>query len=349
MKDIHGASCVLPASEDGASYIFSRLNLIGTSPAFREALEAIRNFASFDAAVLIQGETGTGKELAARAIHYLGPRREMPFVPVNCGAIPDNLLESEFFGHVRGAFTDAKETRHGLIKHACGGTLFLDEIEAMTPRAQVTLLRFLQDKDYRPVGGTNVIAGDVRIIGSTNVSLRALAKKGGFRTDLLFRLDVLPLHVPALRHREGDVVLLAQHFLERLNRQQEGPPTVLHPSSAAALNAYPWPGNVRELENLVQREFVLSHTTRVIKIPSVGGDSLGTDLEPPAASSNEAFRAAKARAVSQFEKQYFVELMSRTAGNISLASRLSGKDRSDITRLLRKHGIDRREFTGESG
>lgn len=348
MKDAHAGGYTARNAEDDASHALSRLNLVGASHAFREALDTIRNFAASDATVLIQGETGTGKELAARAIHYLGPRREMPFVPVNCGAVPDNLLESEFFGHVRGAFTDAREARRGLITQACGGTLFLDEIEAMTPRAQVTLLRFLQDKDYRPVGATGLVAADVRIIASTNAPLKAMAKRGEFRSDLLFRLDVLPIHLPALRQREADVALLAAHFLERLNRRQEGAPTVLHPSSIAVLQAHSWPGNVRELENLLQREFVLAQATRVIRIASVADDPHGEDIEP-APSRNEAFRVAKARAVAQFERQYFVDLMSRTAGNISLASRLSGKDRGDIARLLRKHGIERREFAGESG
>jgi len=322
---------------------FSRLNLIGASRAFLNALELMRRYAACDATVLIQGETGTGKELAARAIHYLGPRCDAPFVPVNCGALPDSLLESEFFGHVRGAFTDARETRHGLITQARGGTLFLDEIEAMTPRAQVTLLRFLQDKDYRPVGGATVKNTDVRVVGSTNADLRAMSRQGLFRADLLFRLDVLPLHLPSLRQREGDVMVLAQSFLDRLNSQAGGEPTRLHESCAAAMNAHSWPGNVRELENLVQREYVLSSATRTIRVSGLGEEA------PPALAAataqDEEFKSAKARAVAHFEKQYLTDLMSRTAGNISLASRISGKDRSDIARLLRKHGIERLRFT----
>ena len=347
MMDAQAGGGVARGSQAGASQVLTRLNLVGSSRLFRDALETIHCFAASDAAVLIQGETGTGKELAARAIHYLGPRCDMPFVPVNCGAVPDSLLESEFFGHVRGAFTDAREPRQGLISQARGGTLFLDEIEAMTPRAQVILLRFLQDKDYRPVGATSLMAADVRIIGSTNAPLKAMAKRGEFRADLLFRLDVLPLNLPALRQREGDVALLADHFLARLNGSQPGAPTRLDPASLATLEAHSWPGNVRELENLVQREFVRAQATRVIRLTSVG-DEPRADAAPRAPAGNEAFRVAKARAVAEFERQYFVDLMSRTAGNISLASRLSGKDRSDIARLLRKHGIERREFVGES-
>lgn len=325
---------------------FSRLNLIGASRAFLDALDLIWKYAGCEATILIQGETGTGKELAARAVHYLSARRDMPFIPVNCGALPDSLLESEFFGHVRGAFTDAREARQGLITQARGGTLFLDEIEAMTPRAQVTLLRFLQDRDYRPVGGATIRNTDVRVVGSTNADLRAMAKRGQFRADLLFRLDVLPLHLPALRDRPGDAMVLAQSFLDRLNRRTDGPATVLHAACAPALSAYTWPGNVRELENLIQREFVLSSASRVIRIASLGDSPPADSGDPAADREDQAFKAAKARVVAHFEKQYLVELLSRTAGNISLASRISGKDRSDIAKLLRKHGMERSHFTG---
>ena len=330
--------------EVGSPEDFSRLNLIGASRAFLDALDLIRKYAAYEATVLIQGETGTGKELAARAIHYMSARRDMPFIPVNCGALPDSLLESEFFGHVRGAFTDAREARPGLITQARGGTLFLDEIEAMTPRAQVTLLRFLQDKDYRPLGGAT-ISTDVRVVGSTNADLRAAARQGKFRADLLFRLDVLPLRLPALKDRAGDVMVLVDSFLDRLNRQSGGPLTVLHAASVPVLNAYSWPGNVRELENLIQREFILSSESPVIHIFEIDGESAAGGSERSTGPEDEAFKAAKARAVAHFERQYLLELLSRTAGNISLASRISGKDRSDIAKLLRKYGIERRQFT----
>jgi len=324
---------------------FTQLNLIGSSCPFLGALDLIRKYASCEATVLLQGETGTGKELAARAIHYLSSRRHLPFVPVNCGALPENLVESEFFGHARGAFTDAREARQGLISQARGGTLFLDEIEAMTARTQVALLRFLQDQEYCPVGGATVKNADVRVIGSTNADLRALVRHGQFRSDLLFRLDVLPLHLPPLRERQGDVIALAEAFLNRLNRLSGEPAKALDPASAAVLSAYSWPGNVRELENVIQREFILASGERVIQISAVDG-KLGSEHSIDCrVSGDEAFKAAKARAVAQFEKTYIVALLSRTAGNISLASRLSGKDRSDIGKLLRKYGLDRRQFT----
>ncbi|AJY40174.1 sigma-54-dependent Fis family transcriptional regulator [Burkholderia humptydooensis] len=324
---------------------FVRLNLIGQSPRFLAALDLIRKYASSAAAVLIQGETGTGKELAARALHYLSDRRDLPFVPVNSGAIPEHLIESELFGHVRGAFTDARETRHGLITEARGGTLFLDEVEALSARAQVALLRFLQDREYRPVGGTLLRSSDARVIAATNLDLAVLARKGLFRSDLLYRLDVLPLHLPPLRERSGDVALLADTFVERLNGLGKGPAKALLPGSRAALNRHTWPGNVRELENLIQREYVLAGDACCIDLTTAG------DGHAPAASiacatpADESYKAAKARAVAEFERSYIVALLSRSGGNLSLASRLSGKDRSDIGKLLRKHGIERQRFT----
>jgi DNA-binding NtrC family response regulator len=324
---------------------FARLNLIGAARLFLNALVLIRKFANSGATVLIQGETGTGKELAARAVHYLSARRDLPFVPINCGGLPESLVESEFFGHARGAFTDAREAKQGLIAQARGGTLFLDEVEALPLRAQVALLRFLQDKEYRPIGGPIIERVDVRVIGATNADLAVLVKRGQFRSDLLFRLDVLPLHLPALREREGDVMLLATSFLNRLNRDSNEPPRTLDPASISVLNAYSWPGNVRELENLIQREFILASGdsgSEPIRISMIG-DKLAVSHAIPREAS-EAFNVAKAHAVAQFEKSYIVSLLSRTAGNLSLAARISGKDRSDIGKLLRKYGLERRQF-----
>jgi transcriptional regulator with GAF, ATPase, and Fis domain len=323
---------------------FASLNLIGRSPAFLAALETIGKFASCDATVLIQGETGTGKELAARAIHYASSRRDRPFIPINCGALPDSLVESELFGHVRGAFTDAREARVGLVEQARGGTLFLDEIETITPHAQVTLLRFLQDREFRPLGGSRIARADVRILAATNVDLRSLVHKGAYRLDLFFRLNVLSLRLPALRNRPGDATLLAQYLVDRLNQQWGEPGKVLHPDSIALLESYSWPGNVRELENLIQREFILAKE-RMIRISSVDQNDSEADPQGAAGPAPDlTFKAAKANAVARFEKGYLVALLARTSGNLSLASRLSGKDRSDISRLVRKHGLRRQSF-----
>jgi len=322
-------AAILAADSDD----FTRLNLIGRSPSFLAALLLIKKYAGCDATVLIEGETGTGKELAARGIHYLSRRRNLPFIPLNCGAIPENLVESELFGHARGAFTDAKEARTGLIAQAKGGTLFLDEVETISPRAQVALLRFLQDKEYRPIGGAPVTDANVRIVAASNADLKGLVNQGSFRIDLLYRLDVLSVHLPPLRDRGGDAALLAGVFVERLNRQSQGPPKALHADAARVLDTRPWPGNVRELENLIQREYVLA-TGDTIEISDPGGDAPDDER-----TATEPFRVAKARAVAHFERTYMSALLVRTHGNLSLAARLAGKDRSDIGRLVRKHGL----------
>ncbi len=328
----------------------SHLNLIGESREFRRAMDLIRHFAVSTATVLIQGETGTGKELVARAIHYLSGRQDGPFIPVNCGALPETLVESELFGHARGAFTDAREAKSGQVRQASNGTLFLDEIEAMPLRAQIVLLRFLQDKKFRPVGGATVETADVRVVGATNADLGAMVKEGTFRSDLLFRLNVLPVTLPPLREREGDVVMLARWFLDRLNREAAASsPMTLGSDAAALLAAYGWPGNVRELENFMQRQFLLSAGKPRLEIrPQDLG--LGAPPSEPAAPEPgeglaQLFRIAKARAVARFERAYIEELLAKTAGNLSEASRLSGKDRSDIGKLLRKHKISRHRFT----
>ena len=273
----------------------------------------------------------------------------MPFVPVNCGALPDSLVESELFGHKRGAFTDARENKFGLIAQARGGTLFLDEIEAMSARAQVALLRFLQDKEFRPVGGGSVQTADVRVIGATNADLALLVRMGHFRSDLLFRLDVLPLRLPPLRERSGDILLIAQVFLDRLNRQSGEAPKVLSPDSRSVLSNHQWPGNVRELENVIQRAFVLALGIPVVRIAAIGDSSSPDQSTGTNTMGDPLFKVAKAQAISQFERMYITALLTRTSGNISLAARLSGKDRSDIGKLIRKHGLDRVQFTRAIG
>jgi DNA-binding NtrC family response regulator len=336
-----------PAAEISSRCDYRRLNLVGESPAFRELLHLIEQVAACDEKVLIQGETGTGKEVVARAIHYLGRRRDAPFIAVNCGAIPDSLIESELFGHCRGAFTDAKWDQAGIVAQAANGTLFLDEIEAMDVRAQVALLRFLDDMVYKPVGATRSARADVRVIASTNVELSALVSRGRFRQDLVYRLSVLPVIIPPLRYRSGDALLLAETFLRRLNAANTDVAKHLHPTAAAVLESHHWPGNVRELENLIHRKFLL-----------VGGETIEfteRDLLSPtswATHSNaevttELFRVAKARTIADFEKLYIATLLARTRGNLSLASRLSGKDRSDLGRLLKKHRLERGSFAAE--
>ncbi len=325
---------------------FAALNLVGQSPAFRQALLLIDRASQCDATVLVQGETGTGKELAARAIHYLSRRRAAPFVPVNCGAIPESLVESELFGHTRGAFTDAKETREGVIAQARGGTLLLDEVDALSPRSQVALLRFLQDQEYRPVGGRIVHQADVRILAATNADLAAMAARGQYRQDLLFRLDLLVIHLPPLRDRQDDARRLAEMFVARFSQQYGTAPRTLHPETVAFLSRYAWPGNVRELENVIHREFLLGEGP-VIRVTSAHAADGAAAAPHPAIDELTSldFRAAKARIVADFERSYLIELLSRTNGNLSYAARVSGKERSRLGKLVRKYGLARQQFS----
>ena len=239
----------------GAQTIGSQL--IGTSPAHRYMLAQLGLIAASQAPALIEGETGSGKELAARAIHYDGPRRSGPFVPVNCGALPDSLIESELFGVQRGAFTDARQSRRGLVAEAEGGTLFLDEVDALSPKAQVSLLRFLQDQHYRPVGSAREHCSNVRLIAAANRPLDGLVASHVFRADLLYRLKILHLELPPLRDRGSDVLLLARHFIQRFSTQYGSAAKALHPATEAWLHQHPWPGNVRELENWVHRQYLM--------------------------------------------------------------------------------------------
>ena len=312
--------------------------LIGESPAFVEALALISKSAQCDATVLIEGETGTGKELAARASHYLSVRRDAPFIPVNCGAIPENLLESELYGHVRGAYTDAREASIGLVGQADGGTLLLDEIEAMTQRTQIVMLRFLQDHQYRMVGGKTSRRADVRVIASSNADLEALTYEGRFRSDLYFRLNVLAVRLPSLRERTGDAVLLAQAFSRRLSERYGKPFKELHPETIAFLESYAWPGNVRELENMIHREYLFGdgpaiHITQPDRHRAHGHACAAAT----ATHAAQDFKSAKATAVTQFERAYLLEILTRAGGNVSAAARLAGKERSAFCRLIRKH------------
>jgi DNA-binding NtrC family response regulator len=315
---------------------FLRLDLIGKSQIFCETLQLIKRIATVDATVLIQGETGTGKELAARAIHYLSQRREGPFIPLNCGALPDALIESELFGHERGAFTDAKQASRGLVAQAEGGTLFFDEVEAMTPRAQVVLLRFLQDHQYRPVGGRLISKSNLRILASTNVDLEELVRRGEFRRDLLYRFRVLSVVMPPLSLRGADVLLLAEHFINRFAAQYGRMPRQLHAETARWMMDYAWLGNVRELENLILSEFLLTDGD-TLKIPPPDGGMQAHSKD--GSEFDQDFKSAKARAVAEFEKTYLNHLLIKTRGNISWAARLSHKDRSALNKLVKKHGL----------
>jgi DNA-binding NtrC family response regulator len=302
------------------------------------AISSLRRFATTDVPVLIQGETGTGKELAARALHFLSGRRELPFVPVNCGALPDTLLESELFGHERGAFTDARDSREGLVTVAGAGTLFLDEIEALSPRAQVVLLRFLQDHSYRSVGGRRQQISPARVVAACNVDLEGLVLQDRFRIDLRYRLSALTVTLPPLRDRREDIAPLAQVFLDRLCAAHHHEPLVIGPAARGRLLDYRWPGNVRELEGQVLREFLMSEDgqlqfEKLAATPSKQADGVRA-IEP-----GHDFIRAKADAIRRFELSFLDALLTRSAGNMSEAARLANQDRGSLNRLIRKHGI----------
>ncbi len=329
--------------------VFSRFNLIGESPVFCASLKLIEKYALNTANVYIHGETGTGKELAARAIHYLGSRSERPFVPANCGAIPDTLIEDEFFGHKRGAFTDARESRDGLIALAEGGTLFLDEIECLSLKGQVMLLRYLQDRVYRPIGSRELIPSDIRVVVASNQSLDDMVSRSEFRQDLLFRLDIMPLELPPLRHRGADILLLAKYFIDEFSKTYALVRKNLNRGAIERLLSYDWPGNVRELENVIHRAVFLSETEELdiylnrkgkpSKVLPEDGNSFDLDC-----MDNVAFNHAKACVVGRFEKAYVERVMAKTHGNVSEAARLVGKDRRAFGRLLKKYGIDRMQY-----
>lgn len=316
--------------------------MLGASVSLKAAVDVLGRYADCDAPVLIEGETGTGKELAARQIHYGGVRRARSFVPVNCGALQDPLIESELFGHRRGAFTDARTSRAGLVEHARGGTLFLDEVDALSPKGQVTLLRFLQDRQYRPVGDSESVQADVRVVAATNASLDALVHDGRFRHDLYYRLSPLCVRLPPLRERGADVALLARHFLDHCARRMGAAPKRWSADALDLLAAYAWPGNVRELENVVLRAFLHSGGGEVgsmelrAALPALRETVAVSRRDSEAISP---FMQAKARAIALFERDYLTELMRQCGGNVSLAARLCHTERRQLGKLLKKHGL----------
>jgi two-component system response regulator GlrR len=314
-------------------------SLVGESEIFMNAIKKISLLAGSNAPVLISGETGTGKELFARAIHYQGLRQGKPFIPVNCGALPDHLFENELFGHIKGAFTDASLTQKGLIAEAEGGTLFLDEVDTLSPSAQVKLLRFLQDGEYRQLGSSRSVTAEARIIAASNADLVAKVEQKLFREDLFHRINILSLYVPSLRERRSDIPLLAIHFLDRYSKQYGRECSRLSPAALDKLMIYPWPGNVRELEGVIHKAIVLN--PRPVLLPNE------IDLAVPYSgktSANNALREAKSLAVGEFERGYLATLLAAHRGNISHAAKAAGKDRRTLQRLLRKYSLDRRAF-----
>jgi DNA-binding NtrC family response regulator len=322
-------------------------SFIGESISFLAARDRILRIARTDATVLIEGETGTGKELAARVIHYEGARGAGPFIPLNCGALPDSLLESELFGHRRGAFTDAKENAPGILLLADGGTLFLDEIDSLSMRGQVVLLRFLQERTFRPLGAGEEQRVDTRVICACNRKLESLVAQRAFREDLYYRLNIMHVALPPLRERGADVQLFASFFLQALGQRYGVAEVRLDGDSQRWLQAQHWPGNVRQLENLLEREFLLANNPAVLRLSALdsASRSVDEDVAPGTASWN--YQHAKARCVESFDRDFLGKLMLFTEGNVARAARMAQKQRSDLRRLLQKYGISPRAFRPE--
>ncbi|MEN8374550.1 MAG: sigma-54 dependent transcriptional regulator [Gemmatimonadota bacterium] len=317
---------------------------VGSSPAMLELMERVRRVAATEASVLISGESGTGKELVARALHANSARAEHPFVAVNCAAVPSDLLESELFGHVEGAFTGAREARVGLMESAAGGTFFLDEICEMGNDLQAKMLRALQERRVRPVGGRDEVELDIRVLAATNRDPEQAVRDGLLRDDLYFRLNVVPIRVPALRDRRDDVELLAAHFLERFCARY-GRRLTLTGDAIEALRAYRWPGNVRELQNAIERVVSLAVDDASIDAlalpPEIRAERSGPAEGAEAPSGPLApYHVAKEGVVDRFERLYLRRLLDEHGGNVSAAARTAGLSRRTVHRLLAKHELD---------
>jgi two-component system, NtrC family, response regulator HydG len=323
-------------------------NIIGTSPAMTQVFELVKKAARSEASILVLGESGTGKELIARAIHANSPRAAQPFVPLDCASLPEHLLESELFGHERGAFTGAVRNKPGLMEVAHGGTVFLDEIAELPPALQVKLLRALQERQIRRVGGTSLVNVDIRVVSATNRDLRDAVAKGQFREELYYRVNVIAIQLPSLRARAGDVTLLARAFLKTYGR---GRITRIDDAAMAALEAYAWPGNVRELQNIVERACALAEGETVtrrdlpeyvlVPAPPVSvspAAALGTSRGLGSAR-DVSLKDAKEGWLQTLEASYLRELLDRHRGNISAAAKVARIDRKTFHRLINKYQL----------
>jgi two-component system, NtrC family, response regulator GlrR len=313
------------------------VGLVGSSAVHRSLLERLSKFALTDAEILITGPTGVGKELYAQYTHRQSPRAKAPFVPINCGAIPDSLLENELFGHVGGAFTGARPQSEGLVAAAEGGTLFLDEIDTLSSVGQVKLLRFIQEREYRRLGEPRTRRANVRFIAATNQDLVAAVQGGRFRQDLFFRLRVIPIEVPALWKRPEDIMPLVNEYIEHYAQLYDLPAITLSAVALSRLKTYLWPGNVRELENCVQYLtcLQLGQPIQVEDLPLLNPE----ESEQTADDATLSFQKSKQELVNLFERDYLEGALRRSHGNIAEAARASGKARRAFFELMRKHGV----------
>lgn len=310
-----------------------RDHVVGTSRSMRSVIEKLPAIAQTDASVVVYGESGTGKELVARTIHYFSRRASKPFVPVNCGALPENLLESELFGYKRGAFTDAHADTPGLAEEAHTGTLFLDEVGEISPKVQVKLLRFLQEKEVKPLGSTKIIRTDVRIVSATNKNLIEAIADGSFRDDLYYRLNIVPIHIPPLRERKEDIPLLANHFLRKFSQEYDRKVKDIHPLALQKLVGYNWPGNIRELENKIQQTVVVTNSDVIMP----------EEIDLP--GETRTFKEEKRKLVSEFEQNYASKMLSLNGGNITRAAKAANMDRKNFWQLLKKYKIQAQDYS----
>ncbi len=313
-------------------------NIVGVSGAMQEVFRVIERVANSSATVLISGESGTGKELIARALHTQSGRSVGPFVAINCGAIPSELLESELFGYEKGAFTGAHQSKKGLIEQADGGTLFLDEISELLARLQVKLLRVLQEREVQRLGGDRTIKVDVRVIAATNADLTQRIAAGEFRADLYYRLNVVSLRIPALRERVDDILPLAHHFLRKHDSGSHL--SGIDPVAAQVLRSYRWPGNVRELENAIERAVLLAKGTEITIADLPAELNNGIELGSGPAPAGKSFSVAR----EEFERYYILECLKRHSGNVSRAAREAGLQRQNFYQKLHKYGIQRKDY-----
>ena len=312
----------------------SESELLGESAPMRKLREEIARVAPTDARVLITGENGTGKELVARHIHRLSERREAPLVEVNCAAIPEDLIESELFGHSRGSFTGASEDRRGKFEEADGATLFLDEVADMSAKTQAKVLRALQEGRFTRVGGSRAIASDARVLSATNKTLAEEIRRGAFREDLYFRLAVVPIHVPPLRERTDDIPLLAEHFLREASARFGRKPKSLSAAAVEALEAYRWPGNVRELKNLIERLMILSPSEEVQR------EDLPSEFREGELAETAVGQAPLRDARDDFERRYILAALKKNRGNVSRTAEALDLERSNLYRKLKAYGIE---------
>ena len=326
-------------------------NVICSSSRMRKVMQLVSKVAPTNSTVLITGETGTGKDVIARAIHYNSTRKDGPFVIVDCASMAESLLESELFGHVRGAFTGAVKDRKGLAETARGGTLFLDEVSTVSPQLQGSLLRLLQAREIRPVGSDKTVAVDVRVIAATNRNLQKLVDTGSFREDLFYRLSVFTISLPPLRERPEEIPLLTHHFMRRFAEEFAKPIDSITPQAMAVLEAHDWPGNVRELEHAVERAVLLTEgrTIDLDAIPATGEHTIAAWAEVPddAAALADRKQELRAHAGDRVERLFVIKALRTANWNVSRAARAVGMARPNLHALMRKHGITATRITDD--